>query len=249
MGKRHKTQKPMDAETKDRVSKMTQVLLGYLALAGQEGIALAALKKNVQTCTAVVEAYFLQELEKFATLESSGVYVGKTKFIGQVKYNRSAKLCNFDSERLEIVRRNVEHVKSKGCFPDTFTVDVNPAGRTLDSVYLEKYPKIKNHQQYLDLKSSYMQRTQAYNTYVKELNVIKGKIGLKKALLEKIGDESRRRSLAQEINQIIIEKGEEIKRMWKNACELQKERDVLLHLVNTYCAEYYNRGNLVTPSS
>jgi len=249
VGKRYKSQKPVDAKMKVCIRKMKQVLLGYLALAGQKGIDLASLKKQVKACTSLVEARFQQELEKFAALDSSGVYVGKSKFMGHVRYNRVARLCKFNSERLDIVRKNVEHVKSKGCFPDNVCLDVNKAGRDLDPVYLKKYQKIQNHQQYLDLKSSYMQRTQEYNSYVKELNLIKGKIGLKKALLEEIEDGDSRKSLAQEINQIIADQGDEIKRMWNNAVELQKERDVLLHLVNNYCAEYYNRANPVISTS
>jgi len=77
-----------------------------------------------------------------------------------------------------------------------------------------------------------------YNTLVKELNMIKGKISLKKALVEKIKDVRKRTELAQEINQMIAEKGDEIKRKWESASELQKERDVLLNLVNTYSSEY-----------
>jgi len=244
MGKRHKAQnRPMDRETKQQVSKMNQVILGHLALAGGHGVGLSSLRKQVQNCTSIVEAYFLQEVEKFANPRGDGVYVGKTKFIGQVKYNRDAKLCKFDKDKLETARKNVEHVKSKGCFPDipTTAVYVKPSGRDLDPIYLEKYPKIQNHQQYLDLKSSYMKRTQAYNTFVKQLNVIKGKIRVKKALLETIQDEGRKAALAQEINEMISEQGDEIKRMWSNAVELQKERDVLLYLVNTYCSEYYER--------
>jgi len=245
--KRHKAHMPMDLETKKRVGKMSQVILGHLALAGGQGVILAYLRKQVENCTSIVEAYFLQEVEKFANPRGNGVYVGKTKFIGQVKYNRDAKLCKFDKDKLETAKRNVEHVKSKGCFPDIpanpAAIYVKPAGRDLDPVYLEKYPKIQNHQQYLDLKASYMQRTKAYNTFVKKLNVIKAKIRVKKALLENISDEGRKAALAQEINQIISEQGDEIKRMWSNAVELQKERDVLLFLVNTYCSEYYERAN------
>jgi len=244
-GKRHKAQKPMDRETKKRVCKMSQVILGHLALAGGQGVNLAALRKQVENCTTIVEAYFLQEIEKFANPKGNGVYVGKTKFIGQVKYNRDAKLCKFDKDKLKTAKSNVEHVKSKGCFPDiaatTSPIYVKPSGRDLDPVYLEKYTKIQNHQQYLELKASYMQRTKEYNTFVKRLNVIKGKIRVKKALLENIADEGRKAALAQEINQIISEQGDEIKRMWSNAVELQKERDVLLYLVNTYCSEYYQR--------
>jgi len=249
-GKRHKPQKPMDSETKKRVSKMTQVILGHLALAGQQGLALATLKKQVLNCTAVVEANFLREVEKIANPGANGVYVGKTKFIAQVKYNRDAKLCKFDKKTLEIVKRNVEHVKAKGCFPDapstSLAVSSKSSGPKLDPLYLEKYPKIQNHQDYLDLKASYMQKTTMYNTFVKELNMIKAKISLKKALLEKIKDEGRRSSLAQEINQMIAEKGDEIKKKWSSALELQKERDVLLHLVNTYCSEYYKRTSMPT---
>lgn len=248
VGKRHKPQKPMDSETKERVSKMKQVILGHLALAGREGLTLATLRQQVLNCTAVVEAYFVHEVEKFANSEANGVYVGKTKFIAQVKYNRDAKLCKFDKKRLETVKKNVEHVKAKGCFPDAPTIcqpiSSKPPGPKLDPVYLEKYPKIQNHQEYLELKASFMQKTKKYNTFVKELNMIKGKISLKKALLENIKDEGRRRSLAQEINEMIAEKGDEIKQKWSSALELQKERDVLLHLVNTYCSEYYKRTSM-----
>jgi len=243
VGKRHKPQKPMDSETKVRVSKMKQVILGHLALAGREGIALASLRNKVQNCVAVEEEYFLHEVEKFANPGKNWIYVGKAKFIGQVKYNRDAKLCKFDKEKLEIVKRNVEHVKSSGCFPDlpaTISPSINkkPSKNKLDPVYLKKYPKIINHQQYLNLKASYIQKTQMYNTLVKELNMIKGKISLKKALVETIKDVRKRTELAQEINQMIAEKGDEIKRKWESASELQKERDVLLNLVNTYCSEY-----------
>jgi hypothetical protein len=244
-GKRHKPQKPVDSATKQRVSEMNKVILGYLALAGQEGVAIATLRKQVQNCTAVLDGYFLHEVEKFANPGTNGVYVGKTKFIGQLKYNRHAKLCKFDVGKLEMVKRNVEHVKAKGCFPDipssSRAVSLKTPGSKLDPIYLKKYSKIQNHQQYLDLKASYMQKTQMYNTLVKELNVIKGKISLKKALLGKIKGQDRKAALAKDINQLITEKGDEIKRKWKSALDLQKERDVLLNLVNTYCSEYHKR--------
>lgn len=251
VGKRYKAQKPTDSETKSRVRKMKQVILGHLALAGREGIALASLRNKVQNCVPVEEEYFLHEVEKFADPGKNWIYVGKAKFIGQVKYNRDAGLCRFDKEKLEIVRRNVEHVKSWGCFPDlpgNSSAIVKPIKNKLDPVYLQKYPKILNHQQYLDLKASYMQKTQIYNALVKELNMIKGKISLKKALVEKIKDVKRRTVLAQEVNQMIAENGDEIKRKWESASELQKERDVLLNLVNNYCSEYHKLASTSMPA-